>query len=250
MTRLARQRRLLAMLDESGQLLVAQAAVALAVSDDTIRRDLTDLDARGLLHKTHGGAVARDMGGMDRTTRAQLLTGEKRRIARAAAAALPPGLTLMLDAGSTLLAFAEALAVPATIITNSLDIAQRLDRRNDIRLILAGGAWDARQRLFAGDAARATLARYRADIVLLGACAIDAGGVTATEEQDGDIKRTMLAMADTAWLLADHLKFGRREPHAVAGLDRFARLYTDRTPPEVGIARDRLFIASQEVPAL
>jgi len=243
MTRIPRQRQLLDMLAADGQILVTRAAAALAVSDDTIRRDLADLDARGLLHKTHGGAVTRDLGQLPRTGRAQLLAAEKARIARAAAAAIPAGCILVLDAGSTTLALAEALAVPATVITNSLDIAQRLDRREEIRLVLAGGTWDARQRLFAGAAARATLRHYRADLVILGACAVDAVGVTATHEQDGDMKRTMLDIGDTAWLLADHLKFARREPHAVAPLDRFARIHTDRASDDDRIAPDRLHIA-------
>ena len=58
----------------------------------------------------------------------------------------------MLDAGSTLLAVAQALRGPATVITASLDIAQCLSDRPEINLILLGGQWDARQRLFAGGA--------------------------------------------------------------------------------------------------
>ena len=68
------------------------------------------------------------------------------------AAQIPPGSTLMLDAGSTLLAVAQALRGPATVITASLDIAQCLSDRPEINLILLGGQWDARQRLFAGSA--------------------------------------------------------------------------------------------------
>ena len=72
------------------------------------------------------------------------------------------GSTLVLDAGSTVLAVATALRGPARVITASLDIAQCLSDRPDIELILLGGSWDQRQRLFAGSATLAMLQRYRA----------------------------------------------------------------------------------------
>ncbi|MGS0646491.1 DeoR/GlpR family DNA-binding transcription regulator [Komagataeibacter melomenusus] len=232
MSRLSRQQRLLAMLTDTGELLVSEAAAVLGVSDDTIRRDLCALQKQGCLRKTHGGAVSIDLGGMPRTTRSSLLPVQKKRIGEAAAAAVPAGATLFLDAGSTTLAMAEALAVPATVITNSLDIASRIEGRPALRLILAGGEWDSRQRLFSGAAARSVLGQYRADIAILGACAVSThGAVTAGEERDADMKRSMINTASEAWLLTDHLKFGHVEPHHVADLAQFCRVYSDRSRP-------------------
>ena len=234
MGKLTRQRRLIEMLTDTGQLLVSHAAVALGVSDDTIRRDLEDLDDRGFLHKTHGGAVSIDIGSMARAERSTLLSNEKQRIGVAAAAAVQPGSTLLLDAGSTTLAMASALTVPVTIVTNSLDIAKKVEGRADSRLILAGGEWDAKQRLFSGAAARSILGLYRADIAVLGACAVSAiGDVTASEERDAEMKRVMLDSAAEAWLLVDHLKFRQVEPHNVAVINRFSRVYTDRQPVDL-----------------
>ncbi|GHK52088.1 hypothetical protein KPZU09_18240 [Klebsiella pneumoniae] len=78
------------------------------------------------------------------------------------------------------MAVAAQLKGPLTVITASLDIAQLFSDRADIQLILLGGQWDSKQRLFAGSAT-ALVTRYRADIAILGACALHAGlGLSAS----------------------------------------------------------------------
>ncbi|CUY50005.1 Glycerol-3-phosphate regulon repressor [Serratia marcescens] len=229
MHKAARQRHLLDLLSERGQAAVAELAGAIGVSVDTVRRDLADLERQGLVQKHHGGAIALEPSGMPRQARAALLPQVKQRLGRAVAAQIPPGSTLMLDAGSTLLAVAQALRGPATVITASLDIAQCLSDRPEINLILLGGQWDARQRLFAGSATLALLERYRADIALLGACAVHAQlGLSAGDEADAEVKRAMLANSGERWLVADHMKLDRCEPHHVADLAQIQRLFTDR----------------------
>ncbi|MBF4651678.1 DeoR/GlpR transcriptional regulator, partial [Serratia marcescens] len=75
----------------------------------------------------------------------------------------------------------------------------------------------------------ALLARYRADIALLGACAVHAQlGLSAGEEADAEVKRAMLANSGERWLVADHMKLDRCEPHHVADLAQIQRLFTDR----------------------
>lgn len=229
----ARHQALLRHLSRTGQASVSELAAALEVSDDTVRRDLNQLAARGLLLKNHGGALLADFHAMDRDFREQLLPDIKSALGRAVAEAvstlLPTGCTLMLDAGSTLLAVAKALRGPYTVITHSLDIAQALAGRSDIRLVLAGGEWDPRQRLFSGEATVDCIRRYRADLAIVGACAVhDRHGLTASEAGDAGVKRALLDCSEHRWLVTDHLKFQRCAPHAVAPLAAFARLFADR----------------------
>ncbi|MBN0872258.1 DeoR/GlpR family transcriptional regulator, partial [Pseudomonas aeruginosa] len=103
------------------------------------------------------------------------LTQTKQRLGQQVAARIPSGSTLFLDAGSTLLAVAAQLKGPLTVITASLDIAQLFSDRADIQLILLGGQWDSKHRLFAGSATLSLVTRYRADIAILGACALHTG---------------------------------------------------------------------------
>ena len=122
-----------------------------------------------------------------------------------------------------------------TVITASLDIAQLFSDRADIQLILLGGQWDSKQRLFAGSATLSLVTRYRADIAILGACALHAGlGLSASQEADADVKRAMLAASAEHWLVADHTKLNRCEPWRVAGLCDIHHLFLDRPWAELG----------------
>lgn len=203
MHKLARQKHILDRLSETGQLSISELVAELQVSADTIRRDLSDLEQQGVLQKSHGGAIALNVPAMTRQGRNALLTQTKQRLGQQVAARIPSGSTLFLDAGSTLLAVAAQLKGPLTVITASLDIAQ----------------------LFSD----------RADIAILGACALHAGlGLSASQEADADVKRAMLAASAEHWLVADHTKLNRCEPWRVAGLSDIHHLFLDRPWAELG----------------
>lgn len=205
------------------------------VSADTIRRDLTDLENQGLAQKNHGGAIALNLSAMNRRGRNTLLPDTKQRLGKQVAECVPAGSTLFLDAGSTVLSVAMFLKGPLTVITTSLDIAQHFSDREDIELTLLGGKWDKAQRLFAGSATLSLLSRYRADIAILGACAIHAElGLSASKEADAEVKRAMLAASHERWVVADHLKLNHCEPYLVSGLSEIHQLFLDRPWTELG----------------
>lgn len=229
MHKIARQRYLLNILTEQKQASISELAENMQVSVDTVRRDLADLERQGLAQKNHGGATALNLSEMSRKMRSSLLHKTKQCLGKAVAEKIPPGSTLILNAGSTLLAVAQELRGPATVITTSLDIAQCLSERSDIQLILLGGKWNVNFRFFAGSATLALLQRYRADIAILGVCALHQQlGLSATTEEDAYMQRAMLAVSDEHWLVTDHLKFDRVEPHYVADLSQFQRIFVDR----------------------
>ena len=235
MHKLARQKHILDRLSETGQLSISELVDALQVSADTIRRDLSELENQGVLQKSHGGAIALNVAAMTRQGRNALLPGTKQRLGQQVAARIPSGSTLFLDAGSTLLAVATQLKGPMTVITASLDIAQHFSDREDVELILLGGKWDHQQRLFAGSATLSLLSRYRADIAILGACAIHAElGLSAGKEADAEVKRAMLDASHAHWIVAAHLKVNRCEPYLVSGLSNIQQLFLDRPWPELG----------------
>ncbi|EML1551539.1 TPA: DeoR/GlpR transcriptional regulator [Enterobacter hormaechei] len=235
MHKTARQKYVLDIITEQGQVSITELADKLQVSADTIRRDLTDLEKQGLAQKNHGGAIALNLSTMTRASRNILLPEIKQRLGKQVAQCVPAGSTLFLDAGSTLLAVASFLQGPLTLITPSLDIAQQVSDRDDIDLILLGGRWDQKQRLFAGSATLSLLSRYRADIAILGACAIHAElGLSASQEADAEVKRAMLAASQTHWIVADHLKLNQCEPYLVSGLSQIHQLFLDRPWAELG----------------
>ncbi|HIH5001848.1 DeoR/GlpR family DNA-binding transcription regulator [Klebsiella oxytoca] len=229
MHKTARQKYLIDILSEKGQVTISELVDKLQVSADTLRRDLSDLEKQGLAQKNHGGAIALNLSIMNRQNRNTLLADTKQRIGKMVAEKIPGRSTLFLDAGSTVLAVAAWIQGPMTIITTSLDIAQHFSDRADIELILLGGKWDRQQRLFAGNATVSLLERYRADIAILGACALHADlGLSASQEADAVVKRAMLAASAEHWLVADHLKLNHCEPWLVAGLADIHQLFLDR----------------------
>ena len=135
MHKTARQRYVLDLLSEQGQASITELAEKLQVSADTIRRDLTDLENQGLAQKNHGGAIALNLSAMNRQGRNTLLPETKQRLGKQVAQQVPPGSTLFLDAGSTVMAVATFLQGPLTVITTSLDIAQHFSEREDIEQI-------------------------------------------------------------------------------------------------------------------
>jgi len=229
MHKTARQKYLIDILSEKGQITISELVDRLQVSADTLRRDLSDLEKQGLAQKNHGGAIALNLSAMNRQNRNTLLPDTKKRLGKMVAEKIPGGSALFLDAGSTGLAVATQIQGPMTVITPSLDIAQHFSTRADIQLILLGGKWDMQQRLFAGSATVSLLERYRADIAVLGTCALHADlGLSASQEADAEVKRAMLAASAEHWLVADHMKLNHCEPWLVAGLADIHQLFLDR----------------------
>ena len=229
MHKTARQKYLIEILSEKCQITISELVDRLQVSADTLRRDLSDLEKQGLAQKNHGGAIALNLSAMNRQNRNTLLPDTKKRLGKMVAEKIPGGSTLFLDAGSTVLAVATQIQGPMTVITPSLDIAQHFSTRADIQLILLGGKWDMQQRLFAGSATVSLLERYRADIAVLGTCALHADlGLSASQEADAEVKRAMLAASAEHWLVADHMKLNHCEPWLVAGLADIHQLFLDR----------------------
>ncbi len=230
-----RRQRILRWLQAQGRVEVLDLARMMGVSEHTIRRDLLALQDQGALQKTHGGAVMLDTARLGFEARASVLPQAKQAIGRAAATLVQPGQTLILDAGSTTLAMARALAMrPLTVITNALDIALLFDRDPGVQLVLTGGSWQPGQRALWGPGALAVLAACRADWAVPGACALDVRmGVTAADEADAAVKRAMVAAAARTMILADHSKQLSVAPFAVAGWSQVHTLVTDRAWPEV-----------------
>lgn len=231
-----RQARIAETLRDAGRVEVAVLAREFRVSEDTIRRDLRLLAARGLIQKTHGGAVALFSNALPMSQRLEVRPGPKRAIARAAAARVLGHQTLFIDGGSTTLALAQVLAEPGaprplTVITAAFDVAALFAADPTVHLILAGGTWSFESREFFGEQAQATIRAHRADWAFLGACALHPrAGLTSTVKGDAQVKRAMIESAATVAVLADSTKHDLVSPYAVAELREIDLVLTDDAP--------------------
>ncbi len=165
-------------------------------------------------------------------------TGERRErkeaLARAAATMIQPGEFLFLDNGSTNLALVGFLPEDAelTIATNSIDIAAAVLRRQDLPLIMIGGAVNAAVGGCVDAAAVLDISQLNIDRCFLGACAVSAiAGVSAFDSSDATFKRSLLAASRQCVVLATTDKLDARAPHRVAALKDIAHLVVEDSAP-------------------
>src|ERR1700749_640732 len=136
-----RKQHILDVLRRTGQIVAKDLSQDLDLSEDTIRRDLRELAAEGLLQRVHGGALPASPAVGDFAARLNLATQEKQMIGRAAAAMVQPGQVVILDGGTTALQIARHFApeLSATVVTHSPTIAVELVAHRNIEVILIGG---------------------------------------------------------------------------------------------------------------
>lgn len=224
--------------DEIRQVLQAEQRVSVAalsahfgVSEVTIRKDLAMMESRGLLLRTHGGAVlaedSRAVIGFNEKSRQSL--AEKEQIARKAFELIKPGQNVILDSGTTCLALASLLkGMDVQVITNSLTAASALAANDGVSMVILGGAYRAVTAAVIGQSAVDQLRQYNADIAFIGASgATLEGGFSCQNLHEAQIKRAMLQHATTRVVLMDSSKFGHNKFAAFAAYADVNVLVTD-----------------------
>ena len=233
-----RQNDLLRLAHSRGQVMVNDLAEHFEVSVDTIRRDLDALALRGLLTRTHGGAVpVEQLVNRDSSfaIKMQKQTAEKRRIARAAADLIRDGETLIINGGSTTHYFAEELGHRRnlTVVTNSLSIPPALPEHAIRRIYVLGGPYLIENQSTLGPLEFAGAGGITVDTAVIGVGGVTAkGGLSVTVLEDAAMTATMIAAAHRSIVLADASKFGHND---FAHLGSFARIHilvVDRELPE------------------
>ena len=173
MTAADRQHRLLALARQDGRLEVSGAAVRFQVAPETIRRDLSELERRGLVRRTHGGAYPVESAGFETSLarREVLHVAEKRRIAAAAVELLGEAETVFIDEGYTpqLLPGLLPAGRRLTVVTASLATAAAVAESDDITVLLLGGRVRGRTLATVGGWATDMLATFVIDLAFIGA---------------------------------------------------------------------------------
>jgi DeoR/GlpR family transcriptional regulator of sugar metabolism len=203
---------------------------AVGVSTATVRRDLDELAAQGLVRRVHGGAIAPETTGEPHfEAKAVEAAAEKERIAARAVALLDPADTVYLDSGSTVLAAARLLRGwdRLTVITNSLPVAVELGG-NGPTLIMIGGEFRPTSRAFVGPLSRYLLERVHVDKALIGTYALSIqDGLSTTDAGEAFTKSLAAERATEVILLADSRKLGTDSFAHAGSLDDVDVLVTD-----------------------
>ena len=228
-----RLERLMHVLATEGSVVIATAALQLDVSEMTIRRDLIELEERGVARRVRGGALA--LGPQTFAERKQSRSRAKAQIAAKLRPFIPLTGTVAFDASSTVMRAAAALtgARDLTVLTNGPDTFQALQQRPGITPILTGGQLDTRTGSLVGgiaawSARQLTVARFIASCTSLDSEI----GATEIVIEEADVKRSIAAGAGEVILAVDSSKLERRATAVWVGWDTVDVLVTELDPDD------------------
>lgn len=227
-----RLRRIMDAIQQDGLVTVAQLSQHFGVSDVTVRRDLRELAAQGLLHRAHGGAILTSPASPEPPVIQRMQKDEhyKKLIGRAAAALVSDGESVFIGSGSTTAHVARCLATRKglTVVTNAINVATELANAEAVTIVVTGGMMRASELSLVGHIAEQALRELRVDKVILGMRAISVqDGMTNDYLPEVMTDRTIIEMAQQLILVADHAKFGKTASAYVAPVQRVTTLVTD-----------------------
>ncbi|MGV9316602.1 DeoR/GlpR family DNA-binding transcription regulator [Streptomyces sp. NPDC003691] len=226
-----RRRRIAAYVTEQGTATGTALAALTGVSPMTVHRDLDDLERRGVLRRFRGGASALPSAVLETGLgyRLGVNTAEKEAVARAAAARVEPGMSVMLDDSTTVLAMAGHLAglAPLTVVTNARRVMDVFAERDGVRLIALGGEYSRTHESFLGIPCVEAIEALSVDLVALSASAVDTRTAYHREQDVVLVKRAMLGSAARKLMLVDHTKTARTALHRIAPVSGLDELIVD-----------------------
>jgi len=233
-----RQSRLQDLLARRGMSDLDTLARELGVSQSTVRRDLEILEPKGLVTRTHGGAVwtgdrnggpsaeARPYAFDQRTT---YRLDAKQLIARAARKLVQPDQTILLDGGTTTYYLAkELLGMSLQLVTNSLPIANLFLNDEHVELILTGGLMYPRYGVLLGPMAETMLSTIHTQSLFLSVAGVQDGSLYNQNLLLVDAEKRMMAQAQRTVLLVDSSKFGQRALAQLCPLSDIDTVVTDQ----------------------
>ena len=208
-----RHQKIMSLLEAQHRVSTDILADDLDVSRETVRRDLLELEAEGLVKRVHGGAVlphpAPEQPFKKRMS-SQLRA--KKAIAKRAAKLISPGQCIFIDAGTTTSVFAQELArlTDVLVLTNSIDIATTIHQsEHDLKVVLLGGQVVSDVPGTYGELTLSEISRFNADVAVMSPVALHAEhGAANFDLHEAEVARAMIAQSAKLIMLADHDKLG------------------------------------------
>ena len=234
---LVRRSKVLELLNRQDNVSVSTLSTMFAVSEVSIRNDLSKLESKGLLIRTRGGAIKKQPVNFDLSLNQRLkkFFKEKQNIGRKAVEYIHEGETIVLDSGSTTLKVAKNLDrfKQIKLITNSLPIADVVADFDGVEVIIAGGVMRPEMRSLIGPMAERNLLEYYCDIAFLAVDGIDCDyGISTPVVSEASLNKIMIDIARKVIVVSDSSKFGRRSFAKIASMDKIDVLITDNGIPD------------------
>jgi len=227
-----RLEKIIALLEKEDRLVTKNLPEILNTTSVTIRKDIAILEQRGLLKRTHGGAIKprKLFHGLALNEKEKLNLEEKIRIAKKAAKLIFEGDTIILDSGSTTSFIAKEIKQMKgiTVITNAINIVSIL-LNSDIDVILIGGSLIKETSTLVGPLADDVLRKISADKLFIGVDGIDFEvGLTTPNILEANTSRVMMEMSGEIILVVDASKFGRRSLGVISKVSEVNSIITTK----------------------
>lgn len=217
-------------IQQNYRIYVTSLSTELGVSDDTLRRDLAELDEQGLLTKVHGGAIAKSGIPIEFTDRLNTGIAGKQQMAAKVIPLFHPGDIILMDGGTSNLEVARQipLDMELTIYTNSFPIINVLMHHPKLELIFLGGKVFPSSQVTIGVSVFQALQTIRPNWLVLGISDVHPQqGLTAPGREEAMMKRLMIERAQKRIILADSYKLNTAEAYSVASLGDIDYLVTE-----------------------
>jgi DeoR/GlpR family transcriptional regulator of sugar metabolism len=237
-----RQAAILDRVRRKGRVLANELAIEFETSEDTIRRALRELDEQGLCKRVYGGALAISPASEAIAVRSTENIDRKAALGAALAEIVTKGQFVFIDGGTTNLAAARMIPknFDLTVATQDPAIAAVLATREDITLILIGGQVKPHLGSALGVEATRQMMDLRPDLLLLGLCALEQGGVWAFDAEDAAFKQSLVKNSRKTAMAALNEKLGISAPFRVCPVESIKTLIVESNAPRRDI---RPFVA-------
>lgn len=228
-----RQKYLLELLNENRILKVNDVISELHVADMTIRRDLQELENRGLVIRVHGGAKIVDNSSESQTElshreKKKIHLDEKLEIAKLIAENILEGETIFLGPGTTIELVYDFLTVNhAKIITNSIHVFNRFKHDTRFELILIGGSYRSKTGAFVGTIANDFISSIHVQKSFIGVNGLDQSLIFTSNEDEGLTQKYALNSAEKKYIIADHHKLNKKDFYGFYHIEDADYLITD-----------------------
>jgi DeoR family glycerol-3-phosphate regulon repressor len=220
------------MAKDQGRVLVDDLSTHFNVTPQTIRKDLNDLCEQRLLTRIHGGALfPSGIENMEYEARRKIAADEKEAIGAAAAKLIPDNASLFINIGTTTEAVSKALLdhTGLMIITNNINVANRMRVYPSIEVVIAGGVVRGSDGGIVGEAAVDFIRQFKVDYAVIGVSAIDHDGALLDFDfREVKVAQAIIANARHVILVSDRTKFERTAPVRIGHLSQVNTFITDR----------------------
>jgi DeoR family transcriptional regulator, fructose operon transcriptional repressor len=233
MTYEARKKHILHMLSINEAVTVKEIVAKCKISEITARRDLISLEQRGMIRRTHGGAILTsalpELFGFD--NKGKEYQEQKIEICKYAVSFIEENDTIYMDCGTTVYFLARFITrfKNLRVITNSLPVVSELMAYPQIKIYLIGGELDNNRKALYGTTTENLITRYKADKAFIGAGGVSLEhGLSSIDEKEASITIKMAQAAKKVFLLCDSSKIENDSYFTYSSLSLVSVLITDK----------------------